>query len=309
MSAYGGDLFIARDGAYMLASDDYHAFIRVGSVDKLKTTDLAQPPQDSTSVRAFPPTFGSFAVAYGHAFWTESISAYASYSAARDFSARRVQSALSPKDISLGSVSSTPGLVDGCRGGGRTALLFEMEKTKARVVAAEGDGDFTWADVETGDTSPHLTCARDAVIVTSVALQQGKGKGRVVVESRCAAGKCDTRRSDPMPLLPGGEVDAAAMDSGVLMVWKTPGDRVASKARGMVFFRLAPLDALASTPPRPLIENHRHGGVDVDHLDLLPRGPASLLLLRAGKKAAPVYAVRVDAAGAVSAVHVEETKW
>jgi hypothetical protein len=313
----GASAYIANDGAYMLTSGNYASFVRIGTLDKLKTTDVTQAPSDPETARALPPDNYQAFPAYGYVFWAEPPSYYAFGNPPRDFWYRRVLPTLAPAETSAGTVpSSYPKLRGGCQGGGRTAVLFGDDeryrvtrRETAHILVAEGDGEPKAFDADIGATLPHITCAPDAVVVTSV--KEGEARGHyVVLESRCTAAGCATRASDPIAALAGTEVDAATLDGGaVVFVWKMRADQATSAARNMAFYHLAPLDKLAATPPRPLLENKRHGGIDVDHIHLIHRGPAAILAMESGGKTPITHAVRIEAGGGASPVHVEETKW
>jgi len=145
-------------------------------------------------------------------------------------------------------------------------------------------------------------------VVTSVSRADDKGQV-TVIESRCKVDGCVARRSGPMPLPAGDEFDAATTDAGVALVWKLSADRVASRARGLAFVHYAPLDKLAATLPRPVVDNQRRGGLDVDHVHLVARGPVALVALESGGRSPMTRVVRIDPTGAVGPVRVEETKW
>jgi hypothetical protein len=261
-------------------------------------------------------------------FWMDPPPLYTSFDPNRELRFRKVLPVLAGGETGLGgtgsSYLSSIGLRAGCQSAGRTALVFSFSNqrspysprvlkssnTKNTVViaVAEGDGAFKRLDAEIGDSIPHLTCLQDAAVVTSIGATKDLGHA-VVIESRCTSKECVTRRSEPIPIPAGDELDAATTDTGVALVWKLMADQVTSQARGMAFYRHAPLDKLASTPPRPLLENRRRGGMDIDHVHLISRGPAVIVAIEAGGKTPRTYAIRIDAGGAASAVQVEETQW
>ena len=176
-----------------------------------------------------------------------------------------------------------------------------------RVLIAEHDGVYKVFDAPVGDTTPHLTCSKDAAFITSVSL--GTPGTVTVVEARCSAKGCESKRSDSIAIVGGHEPDAATLESGVVVVWKIKPDRVLSRAKGMAFFRLAALDKLAAAPPHPLIENRRGGGYDIENIHLIARPTAAIVAMDWGGNAPSTYAVRIDRAGTVSQIGVEETQW
>lgn len=310
----GASAFLTKEGAYMLTSPSYTAFVRTGTVAALKTRDLSDTALDSSSVRAMDSTTDGAVAAYGYVFWVDRPSVYSSNDTSRKLWARRVLPSLDAAPTPLGDAPATSSfLLDGCRANGRTALLFGddagyRQKPRTRLVIAEGEGPWRGIDVEIGRSNPHVLCGREAVFVTSVDVSGGPNSA-VVVQSRCSANGCETKRSDPIETPFGIEHDAATLDAGVIVLHRLRAERVTSRARGMVLYRFAPLDALAGSAPRPLFENRAHGGFDVDHVRLVPRPGAALVTVETGGKAPSVYAARIDASGVATAVRVEETTW
>src|SRR5262249_10201932 len=158
---------------------------------------------------------------------------------------------------------------EACRGDGKTAAVLGrsqrglgIARDQVSVAVAEGDGKFQLIkapDLE--GTDPHIACTKDAVVVTVLAKDTG---GRQLVrEARCPGGGCKVPPAGPPPCPGARLLTAAPMADGILVAWLTDKDRVASAARSMVFYALAPIDALAAATPHPLFDNKRHGGIDV----------------------------------------------
>lgn len=318
MRQYTSDAFafVAKDGAYMVTSSEYSAFVRVGSASKLKTKDIDEPAQDTETSRAMDAVTRGAVAAFGHVFWVDPPPVYSSYDPDRKLWARRVSPSLAAKAESLGQAPADAiDLLDGCKAFGRTALLFSARygrsinnEKKLRIAVAEGEGSFKGFDVEVGYYIPHLTCGKDAVWVTSADTSTGP-HAVVVVQSRCTEKGCEAKRSGPVSTPFGAEFRAATVGSNAMLVWRLRPDRVLSRARGMVFYHVAPIDALAAAKPRPLFENRSRGGFDADRVFLFGRAEAVVLVEKTGKNQPVLYAAKVDPSGAAAPVVVEETSW
>lgn len=321
--ASGASAFFGKDGSYMITSGAYLSFVRIGDVAKIKTTDLADTPMDTETAQALSPDGPTAIPAYGHVFWMDRPPLYTSYDPDRSLYSRRVLPRLEGSPSSIGEA---PGnnltFQGGCQAEGRRALLFgsdkqrnygkerdqEVEKATIAVAFAEGDGPYKRLDAKVRATAAHIHCGKEAVFITSVGPAKQPG-AIIVVESRCTAAGCEARSSDPIPVPGGSQIDAASIDGAVVLVWKLRADLVTSPARGMAFYRAAPIEAIATAPPRPLIENKRRGGLDIDAIHLIPRGAAAVVALESGGKTPVTYAARIDATGTASLISMEETQW
>ena len=300
-------VFVSKTGDFMM-SGNYGAFIRTGSLERSKTDSPDAPVGATDSVRALPVAPSTTTAAYGHVFYYDESTSKTV--------ARRVLPKLGPPIEVTGSGFSVD-LASACQSEGRTALLtrdaaISDDKLSRKLIVSESEESFVAVDAEVSPAgplgpSPHLVCTREAAIVTSVTAKDAQHV--VVIESRCTAKGCSTKRSEPVEIMGGHEADAASLEGSIVLIWKLRPDRVLSRAKGMAFYRFAPIDSLASTPPRPLVENKRGGGIDIDHLRLVSRPEAAVVVLETGGKATVAEVVRIDAKGAPSAVAVEETKW
>jgi hypothetical protein len=301
------ETFLAADGAYMIAA--YSPLVRIGTVAALRSDDLAGPPADR-AVSATTSVGTREVAAYGVVFFNDRPPVYSSFDQKRRFHGRRVLPELDAAATDLGSATADDlTALDGCRAGDTAAVLFATYAPgKARLVLARSGGALVAMDAETGGAAPpHLACARDGFVVTSV--QRTEPSAFVVVQARCAGSACTTTRSAPVTLPAADDVDAATYDGGVALVWRTRSDQVTSAARGMAFARVGPLADLAAAAPRPLFEGARRGGFEAARLALVPRPQAIVAVLETGGKEPVTYAARLDAQGAAAAVRVEEATW
>ncbi len=310
------DAFIAADGSYLIPG--YAPLVRLGKVGAGGSDDLGAGTADHTLSGLRAGVRYAFA-AYGMVFADDQPNYSHPFDPDRRFRGRRMTPVYETDATVLGSPSTSESPFDrlalgGCHVGDRIALLFDVAVgarvpgRKARLVLAEGSAPLHPLDPELGTTPAHLYCGKDGVVVTSVEPAARPGFV-VVVESRCSTTECQTKRSDPVAVPAGVDVDAATLEGGVVLTWVTREDQATSAARGMAFYRFGALEALASAPPRPLFEGARRGGVDVRHVQLVPRPRAAIVALETGGKPPVTYAVRIDATGAAAAVRMEETKW
>jgi hypothetical protein len=301
------DAYIAPDGSYIIPA--YNPLVRLGTIAGLRSDDFAVPVTDRTVHGTAPDTQDTVA-AYGMVFYNDRPPIYRD-DGDRRFWGRRVDPVYEVKVTDLGTATSY-GLtaLGGCRMGSLRALLFASDEGggKARLVLVDGDGPLRAVGVDKGTSPPHLYCGKDAVFVTSVEWAKTPGSV-VVVEARCAGTSCTTRRSPPVPMPAPAEIDAATFDGGVVLTWVTRVDQVTTTARGMAFYKVAALEALAEAPARPLFEGVRRGGLDLLHVSLVPRPRAALVVLETAEKEASTWAARIDTSGAATAVRMEETKW
>jgi hypothetical protein len=290
--------------------------IRLGKVASLTSDDLAASGAGDRTVTGMSSETQEAFAAYGMVFFNDRPPIYpgAAFNGTplpdRRFHGRRVDPVFEPTLTDLGPATEsglTP--LGGCRSGALRALLFDVDvKKKARLVLVDGDGPLRGFDAPTGDSRPQLYCGRDAVVLTSIE-HVGTTPAIVVVETRCAGTACEVKRSGEITLPAGKQADVATFDGGVVLSWVTSSEQVTSAARGMAFYKMGAIDALAAAPPRPLFEGARRGGVDALYVHLMPRPKAAIVVLETGGKEPVTYAARIDASGAAAAIRMEETKW
>lgn len=193
----------------------------------------------------------------------------------------------------LGKVPRGSRALAACRNGTTQALLWgtaEGERHESTLVWAFGAGDVAAEPVSVA-VGARLTCAKDAVAVTSV--ETGVEDHVQVHRVHCAA-TCEKSTSEPLSLRVDRSEDVRAVTLGdrSVVVWRLGEEAVPDV--GVTYVRSAPLAELHTAPDRPLFDNPTHGGIAATGVELFARSDFALAVATTVKG---TYAARVGHGG------------